>query len=103
MPVVTRSLHETVTNDELKQRLIAEWKNGDAREPRPTIIQETDAQGNIVHIYVVWSDWGDCDQRMRSELITDAYWEVFDDKALALTVAMGLTPEEAKRMGFPLS
>lgn len=50
--------------------------------------------------YVIWSEWGDLDQRMRSELITDAYWEVFDDKGLALTVAMGLTPEEATRMGI---
>jgi hypothetical protein len=53
------------------------------------------------HVYAVWDDWGKLDQQARSELIIEAYWEVFDVKGLALTVAMGLTPDEAKRMGIP--
>lgn len=100
MPVVTRNIHKNIINEELKQRLVDEWRDKSTQEPRPLIIHETDEQGQVIHVYVVWTEWGNLDQRMRSELITEAYWEVFDVKGLVLTVAMGLTPEEAKRMGI---
>jgi hypothetical protein len=103
MPVVTKKQRRTTANQELKDRLVAEWRNLDAQEPKPLIYQEEDDQGVVVHVYVVWDDWGDLDQLERSEIITEAYWEVFDVKGLALTVAMGLTPEEAKRMRIPTS
>lgn len=100
MPVVTKRRSQLATNQDLKNRLVDEWRDNGSQEPRPYIIQEEDEQGVVVHIYVVWDDWGDLDQQGRSEVITEAYWEVFDVKGLALTVAMGLTPEEAKRMGI---
>lgn len=100
MPVVTRSPHKNIANEDLKKRLVDEWRETGTQEPRPTIIHELDERGNVVHVYVIWSEWGDLDQRMRSELITEAYWDVFDVKGLALTVAMGLTAEEANRMGI---
>lgn len=103
MPIVTKKLRAPVANQELKIRLVDEWRNRGTQEPRPIIVQEEDDQGHVVHVYVVWSDWGDLDQQARSELITEAYWEVFDAAGLALTVAMGLAPEEAKRMGVPTS
>lgn len=101
MPVITRTSRTPATDQELKNRLVAEWKDQDPKEPRPMIVQETDDSGVVVHVYVVWSEWGDLDQQARSEIITEAYWEAFDVKGLALTVAMGLTPEEAKRMNLP--
>ena len=103
MPVVTRTSRRPATNQDLKNRLVAEWRNQNPTEPRPTIVQETDDQGVVVHVYVVWSAWGDLDQQARSEIITEAYWEVFDVQGLALTVAMGLTPEEANQMGVSTS
>jgi hypothetical protein len=103
MPVVTKKQRRTTPNQELKDRLVAEWRNEAAPNPRPYIVQEENDQGHVVHVYVVWDEWGDLDQQQRSEVITEAYWEVFDVQGLALTVAMGLTSEEAKRMGIPTS
>lgn len=98
MPIETRSLRRPATNQDLKNRLVAEWRDQNPTEPRPRIIQETNDQGEVVHVYVVWSEWGDLDQQARSEIITEAYWDVFGERGLALTVAMGLTSEEAARM-----
>lgn len=98
MPVVVRKQRRSAPNDELKQRLVAEWQERGSQEPRPKIIHEEDDQGNVVHVFVIWDDWGALDQEMRSEIITEAYWEAFDTAGLALTVAMGLTPKEAERM-----
>ena len=98
MPVVVRKSRQSATNQDLKRRLVAEWKESGTEEPRPTIVHEEDDQGVVVHVYVVWDEWGPLSQEERSEIITEAYWEAFDVKGLALTVAMGLTSEEAKRM-----
>lgn len=98
MPVIIRKPRESATNPDLKRRLIEEWKEIGTQEPRPTIIHEEDEQGVVVHVYVVWEEWGALSQEERSEIITEAYWEAFDVKGLALTVAMGLTPEEGRRM-----
>jgi hypothetical protein len=98
MPIVTIKPQTRAPDEQLMQRLVDEWQ-GKGTEPRPTIVHEEDEQGVVVHVYVVWTEWGDLDQQARSELITAAYWKVFEEKGLALTVAMGLTPEEAKRMG----
>lgn len=98
MPVVVRKPHKSAANQELKRRLIEEWKDTAKEDPRPTIIHEEDDQGVVVHVYVVWDEWAGLSQEERSEIITEAYWEVFDVKGMALTVAMGLTPEEGRRM-----
>lgn len=103
MPVVTKRKPASATNESLKQRLVEEWRETGTREPRPMIVQEEDEQGVVVHVFVVWDDWADLDQQARSELITEAYWEVFQERGLALTVAMGLTAEEARRMGVGVS
>jgi hypothetical protein len=53
------------------------------------------------HLYVIWSKWQDLEQMVRSRIILDAYTEargqVESDK---VTVAMGVTPDEAARMGI---
>jgi hypothetical protein len=99
MPVVVRRQRRS-SNDGLKQRLVAEWREQTAADPRPKIIHEEDSQGQVVHVYVVWDEWGEMEQELRSEIITEAYWDAFGDAGLALTVAMGLTPKEAEKMGI---
>lgn len=103
MPIVIKKSRRTATDQELKSRLIDEWREKGTQEPRPVIVHEEDEQGQVVHVYVVWDDWNGLDQEARSETITEAYWEVFGEKGLALVVAMGLTPAEAKRMGVQTS
>lgn len=83
----------------LRERLIDEWKNkDDLKTPRPNIIQKKDDQGNVIDICVIWDDydWNNMDQLTRSEIIADAYWEVFGEKGLRLLSATGLSEKEAK-------
>jgi len=103
MPIVIRKPRSSsaALRPDLKRRLVEEWREVGTQEPRPTIVREEDDEGHVVHVYVVWNEWGDLNQEERSELITEAYWEVFDVAGLALTVAMGVTPAEAKRMNLP--
>lgn len=88
--------------DVLRHQLVEEWQRDEATgNTFPEILEETDPAGRVVHVYVIWDEWRDLDQQQRSELITDAFIAVRGQAAiLDLTVAMGLTPEEAKRMGL---
>ena len=100
MPVVTKKHTPSVRHPELKRRLLDEWRGQSSPDPRPLIIHEEDEHGVVIHVYVIWGEWGNLDQLTRSEVITDAYWEMFPEKADTLTVAMGLTESEAQRMGL---
>lgn len=84
--------------EQLLAALVAEW-----REPKetgqPVILLEEKSPGGSVHVIVVWDQWGELTQQERSEVVMDACEEVQGaDTALAVTVAMGLTPTEADRM-----
>jgi hypothetical protein len=49
----------------------------------------------------VWSRWSGIDRAERSEIIMDAAEKTLGpSKALDITVAMGLEPAEARRMGL---
>jgi len=56
------------------------------------------------HIYVVWDEWQELTQTERSEIIMDVVDNLAGEDRLPenspVTVAMGLTAEEAKRMGI---
>lgn len=104
MPVTRVGLREArrvpQRHGELKKRLIDEWREEPGPEPRPDIVEETEGD-RTVHIYVTWDDWGTLSQEDRSEIIMDAYEEAAGpQKALEVTVAMGLSHREAKRMGI---
>ncbi|MGK4004445.1 hypothetical protein WMF31_17555 [Sorangium sp. So ce1036] len=87
-------------HDELRARLVDEWRNQGTVEPRPDIVEETDDTGATVHIYVIWDDWGALGQQERSAIIMDAYEEAQgQQRALGVAVAMGLTRAEGQRMG----
>jgi hypothetical protein len=50
---------------------------------------------------VIWDDWGDLSLQERSEIIMNAYIRAKGQQAgLRISVAMGLTSTEAKRMGL---
>ncbi len=79
-----------------------EWtkpkKNG-----QPIIIVEGD-ENEPIHIYVIWDRWGEQDQTERSEIIMDVVDNLVGEDRLPVdspvTVAMGLTKQEAKRLGI---
>jgi hypothetical protein len=79
-----------------------EWERP-KKEGQPVIVLEG-GKGQPRHIYVIWDEWRGLDQRQRSEVIMDVVEHLTGRHALRdlslVTVAMGLTAEEAKRMGI---
>ena len=85
----------------LLNRLVDEWQHPDPNATQPIIIEESGGQNQPTHIYVVWDDWASLGSIERSEVIMDAYEEVRGrGGAINVTVAMGLTPAEADRLGI---
>ncbi len=85
----------------LLNRLAAEWQQPVPGAQQPIIIEEGGGQNQPVHLYVVWDDWAPLGSIERSEVIMDAYDQVRGRGGAAnVTVAMGLTPIEAERLGI---
>lgn len=88
--------------DELTRMLIQEWQHP-KDTGQPTIIIEGQ-EGQPQHIYVIWDEWANLNQADRSEIIMDVIEHLAGDSRIRdislVTVAMGLTSEEAERMGI---
>ena len=85
----------------LKDRLLNEWRSPDPNARQPIILEEPARTSEPTHVYVIWDDWSDLDQVERSEIIMDAFEDRYGkDRACNVTVALGLTPAEAERMGI---
>lgn len=85
---------------ELHRRLAAEWANPTSAG-EPVIVSDVGGQNRPTRLYVIWSDWDAISQRERSEIVMSAYEHVAGtDAARRVTIAMGLTPAEANRMGI---
>ncbi len=102
MPVRQITRKKTSESErELLEKLLIEWRATDSRAQQPVILEEREGPGKPVHIYVIWDDWARLSGIERSEIIMDAYEQHYGhDAALDVTVAMGLTPVEADRMGI---
>ena len=92
-------------NRELLDGLVAELQRDEdqSRPPNaPTIyMEESGAPDNYTHWYAVWHDFEDVDNQERSRLLLEAVRTVQGlEEALRVTVAMGLTPEEAESLGL---
>jgi hypothetical protein len=67
----------------------------------PRIIEEKVRGINRIHVTVIWPKWRDIDPADRSSTILDAYEQARGPEGmLSVSVAMGLTPEEADRLGI---
>lgn len=101
MPVAQRiGTAERIKTEQLAERLLEEWRAPQAGEGEPLIIEEAprrDERPN--HLYVVWSEWSDLTPIERSKMILQAYEKYKGrDIANSVTLAMGLTPNEARLM-----
>jgi len=103
MPIkhrLQRTLPPSAT--ELTRMLITEWQHPKS-EGQPLIVIEGQ-RDQPTHIYVIWDEWRDLNQTQRSESIMDAVEHLAGDARIPdlslVTVAMGLTVEEARRMGI---
>jgi len=101
MPVRERKLTRTGLPDEeaLRAELRAELE-GPHDRGEPEIIVERPNPATT-HLFAIWAKWDDLEQMVRSRIILDAYREARGEaEALKVTVAMGLTPSEAERLGI---
>jgi hypothetical protein len=102
MPV--KQLHRRTSDPEVQSlltRLVEEWRNPNPQAAQPIILEERDERGGSIHIFVIWDDWGALSNVERSEIVTDAFEQRYGSSAiLNLTLAMGLTPVEAERLGI---
>lgn len=93
----------TRQSEELLRQLVSEWTSpSEEDDPQtPLILIRRQSDANALHIYVVWDSWCDLEQVERSEIIMDACEQhLGKEEILRVTVAMGLTREEANRMGI---
>lgn len=86
----------------LRQELIDEWRSPNAQKAEPVIIEQSAAPNvPVTHLYVIWEKWRSLSQQERSEIIMDSFEDIRGSAAaLNVTVAMGLTADEAKRMNI---
>ena len=64
----------------------------------PYIIEE-EQRGNFLHVTVLWDEWVDIGAEERGQIIMDAYKVARPDDVSKISIAMGLTYAEAKRLG----
>jgi len=98
MPVKEMSRKPSPQAEELRELLAREWRKP-AKSGEPVILQRTGDATHSTHLIVVWAKWDSLTQEERSEIIMDAYQETHSpEQVLNVTVAMGLTPDEAEKM-----
>ena len=100
MPVRESLARSTVPEEaELKRELEKELRTPTKREEPVFIIERP--HPSTSHLFVIWSRFEPLEQVVRSRIILDAFESVRGkEEALNVTVSMGLTPVEAKRMGI---
>ena len=111
MPYTIVKPSPSESNPEMVAAIAAELRGGPTgrdvqREPisalvsAPVIIEEQTPRGPI-HVTVIWDGWRDIAAEQRGRVILDAYRQVQgEETARAISIAMGLTPAEAMRLGI---
>ncbi len=83
------------------QRLAEELRSPQPGSVEPIIILESQGRSAPAYLYAIWSEWSQLTPLERSEILLDAYREAKGtEAALQLRVALGLTRDEAARMGI---
>lgn len=86
---------ETALQAELENELRSPKASGE-----PDIVIER-PHPTTIHLVVIWSKFQGIEQVIRSSIILDAFVAAKGiPEAQKVTVAMGLTPDEAQRMGI---
>jgi hypothetical protein len=102
MPVRRPQRAREPKHPKLVEAIAGELDNTSGRplpDQTPVIVEERPPRGAL-HVYVVWNDpaWVELERQERSEVIIDAYEQKQPDDAYKITIAMGLTSNEADRM-----
>jgi len=85
----------------LERIIVQEWRANTDNPDQPIILIDETGPVQTKHVFVVWDRWRGMEQLDRSETIMKACEEMMSPEELQrVTVAMGLTKEEARRMGI---
>lgn len=94
-------MDHTTEYTSLVDELLAEWQNAHSTNQEPVILVEKARDGKPVHLYVIWSKWTAVERIVRSEIIMDAATKkLAPGDSQSITIAMGLTPNEADRLNL---
>lgn len=84
---------------DLQRQIEAELR--DPQESGEPVIVIEQPNPSTTHLFVIWSRFEGLEQVVRSRIILNAYAAARgEQEALRVTVSMGLTPNEAERMGI---
>lgn len=101
MPVRELSPGRSSEHYVLVDELATEWRQRDTANAEPAIFIDRGRPPEPTKVYVLWSKWADMDRIERSEIIMEAAEKVLPrDEILDIAIAMGLTRDEARRMGL---
>lgn len=86
--------------NEFVHKLVKELRSP-GKAVQPLIIEEPVPATKSRHVHVIWDAWKDLTGDQRAEIISDAYKQAEGEQAAAeITVASGLTAEEAQALGM---
>jgi hypothetical protein len=101
MPATARKNDAAQRAKALTDDLVALLQYSGASRSGPLVVVESRiAQTKSVHLVVIWDAWKDLSPTERSKIILDASAKAKRARGATITVAMGLTSEEALQMGF---
>ena len=100
MPIAASKSHTVRRAKALIEKLAAALQRPAALQGDPLVVENRIAQTKSVHVVVIWDAWNDLSPAERSKNIIDAYAKAKRARGATITVAMGLTSEEALRMRF---
>ncbi len=103
MPITRKAPEITEINEEYVERIAQEIRsdNSDGPNDAPYIIEEPVPYSNHLRVTVIWDVWNEASIEDRGRVILRAYQEARGlEDMLAITIAMGLTRQEADRLGI---
>jgi len=105
MPVIKKGPQPRHNHPNLVKLLADELRGTQPSRPSadsPIIVEEDQRFGNNLHVTVIWNQWSMVqDKAERGAIILDAYDDAGQKQNLQrITMALGLTPLEATRLGI---
>lgn len=101
MPRKQEPLKPRHSHPELVNELTEEMhKTGVSQTPdTPMVYEEPQPYGKNLHVKVIWNRWAGVPVEERGAIILDAYDKAgLQDEMRRITIALGLTPEEAEKL-----
>lgn|SRR5579884_1348017 len=102
MPVRRIPSQEEDTDPDLVHSLVEELNLNQESGPEdaPLIVEEEIPYSNRIQVTVIWDRWKNIAPETRGRIIMDAYQQARGaDQTLAISLALGLTKSEARRLG----